>query len=501
MKKIIPFAEWMLFIFITTLALAPICAAKWYHTGDGPFHLYNAAILNDILFHSGRTFGHFYDLHITPVPNTSILVLQALMLEFLHPNIALMFSILIILMGIILGYLYFIKSINPDHKGISLLILPLVINLFIVMGFFSFLASLALMFVTIGYFNKDANQLKRNQIIIIASLITLNWFTHFIGALFSIGYIGIYWVLMGKGRLQMIKMLLIVSIPFVLLSLLFGKDATKSNALLFESFPTLLALFRDTAPLICYHSDELHFMNYFQYSILILFPFSLFYSYKKGAKLISFTPLVFCFLLIIAFFIAPSYCLSFKFINYRILFCAILFFCAFIESYSPRYTMILTIPVVIFILVKKNNFQTPIIEGYSKEIESIIKNTESLPKGKAVVAMNYSNNWLHYNICLYPATANKIIILDNEEASSVNSIIRWKKEKMPGQNIGNTISSNRPKLKLDYEKDANEKIAGVLRWQYNRDYSDTATKYTDSMLSINFTELENKNGVRTYLRK
>ncbi|MGZ6539816.1 MAG: hypothetical protein ACXVEB_15685, partial [Bacteroidia bacterium] len=432
MKKIFSISEWISFVVLIALALAPIYCAKWYHTGDGPFHLYSATVLNDILFHSGSSFGNFYDLHITPVPNTSILVFQALMLVFFNPNTVQMLTILILSIGLTGGYLYFIKSINPEHKGVSLLILPVIINFFTVMGLFSFLASLGLMLITVGYFNRNAVLLKRKQIMILACLIILNWFTHIAGALFSLAYIAIYIILMGKERRKMIRIFFIISIPFLLLCLIFAKDAAaKSNPLVFTPFSSLLTFFSDSAPLICYHSDELHFMNYFQYLLLVLFPVSLFYFYIKGIKPIFFTPLVFCLLMTLAFFISPGNALSIKFINYRFLLCAILFFCAFIDAYSPRYCMLLTIPVVIFVLIKKNDFQIPAVKAYSNQVESVIKNTEMLPKGKAVIVMNSSDNWLDYDICLYPAAAHRIMILDNEEASTSNSIIRWKKDKNP----------------------------------------------------------------------
>lgn len=233
-KRIIPIAEWLLLAVGVAIALAPIYSVSWYQTGDGPFHLYSATVLNDILFHSGESFGRFYDLHITPVPNTSVLVFQSLMLELFNPNTVLMLTILIISGGLILGYIYFIKSINPDHKGISVLILPMVISFFTIIGFFSFLASLGLMLITLGYFNKRVNDLGKKQIIVLAALITLNWFTHFTGALFSLGYIALYIVLINREKkLPFIKIFLLLCIPFVVLSLAFGRDASKSTTIVF----------------------------------------------------------------------------------------------------------------------------------------------------------------------------------------------------------------------------------------------------------------------------
>ncbi len=60
LKKVLPIAELSLFAFVIALALAPIYCSEWYHTGDGPFHLYSATVLNDILFHSGKSFRDFY---------------------------------------------------------------------------------------------------------------------------------------------------------------------------------------------------------------------------------------------------------------------------------------------------------------------------------------------------------------------------------------------------------------------------------------------------------
>lgn len=501
-SRITPIVEWLLFALAIAIALAPIYSVTWYQTGDGPFHLYSATVLNDILFHSGESFGRFYDLHFTPVPNTSILIFQSLLLELFNPNIVQMLTVLLISLVLISGYLYFIKSVNPYHKGISLLVLPMAISFFTIIGFFSFLASLGLMLITLGYFNKRANAFGKKHIIVLASLITLNWFTHFTGALFSLGYIALYIILINKEKkISLIKMFLLISIPFVVLSLIFGKDASKSNTIVFDPFSHLLRVFQDFSPLVSYHTDELSFVRYFQYLLLLSFPISLFYFYKRGLKLISFTPLIFTLLLILTFFIVPNNCFSVKSINYRVLYCALLFFCAFIEMYSPRYCLILAIPVVIFVLLKKTDYHTPIAKAYSKRIESIVKNTESLPKGKAVVAMNCSDNWLEYNICLYVAAVHKTVVLDNEEASTFNSIIRWKKKKEPGSNIGNAFTSRNPFLKLDYEKEADEKIAGLVRWQCNIPGTDSAAIRNDSLITNFFIANKKVDGVQIYLRK
>jgi hypothetical protein len=501
MKKSIPFIEWTLFVIAVAITLAPIYSVEWYHTGDGPSHLYSATVLNDLLFHSGAQFGHFYDLHITAVPNTTILILQALMLEVFKPSTVIMVTALLISSSIIFAYIYFIKSINPDHKGISVLILPLIINYFMVMGFFSFLFSLALMFITIGYFNKKIESITNKNIAIIAGLIIINWFTHLTGALFSLGYIAIYFVLLGKKSIGYLGKFSLIAAPLILLTLLFGKDAVHSNKLLFDSFDSLQRVFCDSAPMVCYHPDELGMIRVFQFLILLLFPISLYFFFKNEIKAVRFAPLVFCFLLAIAFFLAPINFFSGGFINYRILFCALLFFCAFLESYSPRYSVILIFPVVVFILFKKNESQMPFVSAYSDDVKSIVENTKFFPQGQGVVALNYSENWLHYNICLYPAIANKIVVLDNPEAITINSIIRWKKEMAPGDDLGSAISSNNPQLKLDYEKKANEKIAGVFRWEYKASNVTTETKYTDSVLASTFSEFENRGGVQVFLRK
>ncbi|HEY0029371.1 MAG TPA: hypothetical protein VGC65_01335 [Bacteroidia bacterium] len=501
MKKILPLGEWIILGLLSLIALSPLFSSAWYHTGDGPFHLYSAAILNDLLFHSGEAFGRFFDLHFIPVPNTTILIFQAILLEVLPPNIVSILTILLISICIIGGYLYFIKAVNPDHKGVALLVLPVVINFFTIMGFFSFLASVALLFFTIGYFHKKVTSINRRQIVILTFLITLNWFTHFIGALFSIGYIAFYILLMGKNGWRKIKLLIIISLPFVLLSIIFGMEASKANVLHFESFNSLLALFKETSPIICYSSNEMLFMRFFQYLILFSFPLSLYYFFKRGLSPALFAPLGFCFVLILGFFIIPTNCLSVKFINIRVLYAALLFFCAFIEMYSPRYLMILTLPVVLFVLVKKKDYQTPIVEGYSLAAENISKNSVLLPKGKAVIALNYSDNWLEYNMCLYPAVIHKTVILDNEEASTFNSVIRWKKEKKPGSNIGDVLSSKRPTIKLDYEKEANEKVEGLFMWRYNPEQQDLSTKSNDSIITKLFKPVSLEDGVSVYLRK
>jgi hypothetical protein len=393
------------------------------------------------------------------------------------------------------------QSLNPSCKSPGFLVLPLVINYFTTMGFFSFSASLALMLFTAGYYNRTRHSLSGRNMLVISFLLLINWFTHLTGVFFTIGYIILQFLISGKADLKRSGKMLLLVFPVFLLTFSFGREALTSNAMQFDSIENLHHILVDFSPLCSFHPDELGFIKPFQYLILCLFLPGLFFFFRRGERKAGGAALVYCLLLVLAFFTAPLNFFSGGFINYRILFCALLFFCAFIESSIPRYFKIVIIPFLFFILVKKNNFYLPVVESLSADVERIIIHTKDLPEGEAIVPMNYSAHWLHYNIALYPAVSNKIVIKDNHKAGTINSIIRWKEGKVPGENLGTVLSSNCPVLKLDYESGSGEKISGLLRWQYNSSCSDSISAINDSLLSRHFTPVINREGVSTFLRK
>ncbi|MBA3706250.1 MAG: hypothetical protein H0W84_10245 [Bacteroidetes bacterium] len=330
-------------------------------------------------------------------------------------------------------------------------------------------------------------------------LILLNWFIHIVGCGISVACITIIFLFKKKSFREKVVFGLLISV-IAILTFSFGLKAIFAMTPKFESFEALWSCFKNLFPLICYGNDELKPVFYFQLLIMVLIPISIYFFIKKEEKSNGFFLLACTGFLLLLFFIMPTTFLSGMFINYRILFCFTMFSCIFIEANLPKHSSIFLLPLVLVIVLKKNEIYKPIISNYSKEVENIVGIAQDVKPGTSAVFLNYSDNWLHYNIGLYPSFCNKLVVLDNLEAMSPNSIIRWREEKTLGPDLGTVLGSNKPLLKLDYEKRSHTKIGAIIRWCYTPS-DDVDTKATINTINILFASKKSNDQAEIFLRK
>ena len=57
------------FFFIVLLHLIPMLSVKYFVTHDGPAHVYNAHLINNLLFHKDSIASNFFELTPGIVPN------------------------------------------------------------------------------------------------------------------------------------------------------------------------------------------------------------------------------------------------------------------------------------------------------------------------------------------------------------------------------------------------------------------------------------------------
>lgn len=110
----------------------------WFPTQDGPSHIYNAAILNDLL-HGGKEWGTYYRYELRPAPNMGFNLIFVPLLAVVSPLIAekLFLTIYLLLTGCAVPLL--IDSFAPARpRTIQLLAIPVMFNFTLMMGFYSY---------------------------------------------------------------------------------------------------------------------------------------------------------------------------------------------------------------------------------------------------------------------------------------------------------------------------------------------------------------------------
>jgi hypothetical protein len=211
-------------------------------THDGPSHLYNAHIINKLLFSNGSVYEEFHVLNpnwIQPnIVGYLILCVLQLIVPFLWAE-----KILIALYVVIFsfGFRFFIKQVSADPDWYSLLIFPFIMNAILFWGFYNFLIGLALSFWFIGLYEKHRLKFGYIQIVQLILLSLLVYFSHALVFLFCGLYvfirIGHVTLIQKKFSVKTLKSSLfqgLIFVPGIILFILFIFQQ-KNNQLLYES--------------------------------------------------------------------------------------------------------------------------------------------------------------------------------------------------------------------------------------------------------------------------
>lgn len=144
-----------LFIITVLVYVAAVLLPYAFVTHDGPSHLYNAHIINKLLFSDGSVFEKYHAINPHWLqPNLSgylILCFFQLIVPFLWAE-----KILIALYVLIFsfGFRFFLKQVSADADWYCLLIFPFILNAILFWGFYNYLIGMAVSFWFIGFYEK-----------------------------------------------------------------------------------------------------------------------------------------------------------------------------------------------------------------------------------------------------------------------------------------------------------------------------------------------------------
>jgi hypothetical protein len=129
------------YFFLYTLLLTAHIGLVWvlpyFPTQDGPSHLYNLVILDDLL-HGGKEWGRFFTYKLHAVPNLGFHLIAYPLLQLFSPLFTekIFVSIYIFLMAACVPF--FLRSFDKMAFPLSFLVFPVIFNFNIMMGFYSY---------------------------------------------------------------------------------------------------------------------------------------------------------------------------------------------------------------------------------------------------------------------------------------------------------------------------------------------------------------------------
>ncbi len=178
------------------LALSIIIIPRYYITGDGGSHVYNAKVLFDYVLNHDRDFyKEYYTINRSIDPNWMSHLTIGFFLQMCPPWLAdKLFQIIYVLLFAI-GFRFFIKSVERNNGFLSFLFFPFLFTLPFQQGFYNYSIALAFFFFTVGYYIRIKDDINNplHQVILSILLLTTA-FSHGMPSIYAMMIIFFIWL-------------------------------------------------------------------------------------------------------------------------------------------------------------------------------------------------------------------------------------------------------------------------------------------------------------------
>ena len=431
-------------LFYGTIALYIIVTLVPYAfvTHDGPSHLYNAHIINEILFSSNTIYEQYHTFN----PNWSqpnligyfILCFLQLIVPFLWAE-----KILVVIYILIFsfGFRFFLKQLSTAVDWYSLMIFPFLFNTVLFWGFYNFLIGLALMFWIMGLYEKYKYKLGPQHILQLTLLSILVFYSHAMVFALCVLYVFIRIVIeitihknFGKHFFLFAGKSLLFFLPGVILLLIYLYQQKSSSMVYDDGYN----LFKRLSQL-WFQFDSLFFSGYSEsfylklfYIILFILTLLFFYLHWKEKKNVFIPSFILFLIYFIIYLIIPDYAAGGGIILIRVNLMFFLFWLAWL-SCQPL-TKYIKFLIIAFYLIGLPflYLRWCVITSGARQCKHVIESSESLIPSNAVFSTIHYKNVrgfigeyqmhsyidLMSNLDNYIAIKNNAVTLHNYEANS-----------------------------------------------------------------------------------
>jgi hypothetical protein len=457
--------EKITFYTLLALALSIIIIPKFYLTGDGPSHTYNAKVLADYLLNNNRDFYKpFYEINRNLDPNWTSQILLAIFTKIFPYWLADKVFQIIYVCVFAFGFRYLIKSLNKTTNLLTLFFYPFCFTLPFQLGYYNYSLGLGLLFFLFTFYMQNRKQLSSfNQLgILIGSFILV--FTHAMAAthfLMLCALVIIQDAIHLYKEKKNIKTIfenlipnIIIFTPIVLVIIGFtmrqGLATTPHALTVIQKIFNFLCLYCcqstlivEKIPAICFGIGILFFA-----CIIII-------KGNCNNKITRNTFLLFTIYTLLAYLNAPG-TVAYNGIDIRLAFLPPLFFVLALSTYeinSKINIAILFFAGIIQISFLALRFST--VLNVSNEIENILSISKNIDTKKNVLAIQYNthgslhqfeldNSFLHIFDYIGAMKNKQLIILNNYEADLNYFGVQWRAGKNPRLAMPNIILGKAP---------------------------------------------------------
>lgn len=486
----------IIFFLFCLVSLIPLFASHFFVSLDGPSHLYNAQLMNELWKENSFT-AQFFQWNSFPPPNSlGHWLLQILLLVFPGFLAEKIFVALLILAFPFAGVK--LISLSPERKWLVFLFFPLSFSVFLSLGFYNFLLACILLLLLIVFILKDRSNWNIKSSIALFVLWTALYFSHLV--LFGLGLISVFvWLILKtvhehksvKVFFKQSLLYFIPAIPVLVLAFIYNTNQSYSDAH-YLSLTAIGAMFSDVYLLKSYAYGEYLFNGFYEWILLlglIVYVWFRFKGRKDSMKILFFKFLFIVLLMLILVFPDSTY--SAGFLTSRLCFLGLIcIVCILIFSTIPFPKWILVVfLLVIHLKVNFARFQS--IKDHAKQDSFMLKAQKLIETNSTLLELNFNSenggHWMEGHYVCRLAQDGTVIILNNYEAIQSYFPIQWKDKGIIFDITNNPSNLEFEKLKPDY--------------LFSRDYSDASAEqliqinmnYSKLIQSENFVLLKRKN--------
>ncbi len=520
--------ERYLFHLLLLLALSIIVIPKYYITGDGGSHVYNAKVLFDyVLNHERDFYKEFYSINRSIDPNWMSHLSIGFFLQMFPPWLSDKLFQIVYVITFAFGFRFFIKSIERNNGFLSFLLFPFLFTLPFQQGFYNYSFALAMMFYTVGFYIRVKDNLDNSLYQLILSLLLLmTAFSHGMPAIYAMMIIFLIWItehyyfffpINLKKIMYAISQLILVFLPSIFMILLFlAKRGFGTEPHIWSKTKKLIEFFKMYTSQSTRH-EEMYPAVACGVLLLVFLVVLFFTRTKVNISKRNTVGYVFVFMTVFTIFsyiTSPHSIGGAGSIDIRLAFLPPLFLLLFFATknwsdFAKRIFIICSFIISISFLVirfpyvmKANHIgkeimtASDVIKDKSVVLNLHFDDWQQLENGKDSL-FHKDGSFIHFSDFIGAQSDKHLIMLMNYEAEINYFPVNWQADKNPRTTIAGLIPGNYPpcgEIAL-YEQQIDRKIDYVLIQNWRKDFENVScVKSLISQLNANFSLIyESKN--------
>lgn len=410
---------------------------------DGPAHLYNSNVLGQ-LFVGEPEWSRFFSINSFILPNWTGHFILALFNLFLPAWLAEKMLLIFYIAGIAFSFRLLVSVLNPEWKGMSILIFPFAYSFLFYLGFYNFSLSFIFLFFTLYFWIKAYANGSFFVYFKTFVFLLLTYYSAILTFFFAGLCLGLFTLALSfetyrlnENKRDTVKQagkslfyLLLISLPLLVLAILFVTSVqffpATDRLITYE----LLKWLVDVRCLIVYNYDGDRWVTqFFFYLLLIIAAISVFLRSKRQSGRffqLSDVLLVPFFLALGLFFMVPTSAgagmMSDRYCLLVFIFFALWASSLKIPQNAGRVFMGVVVLLHLGLLLKHHNSG---IQGLNKHAVQINDASVYIQENSIVLPVNMSESWLEPHFSNYLGVDKPMVILENYEASVGWFPLKW----------------------------------------------------------------------------